>query len=96
MGQINVRDYQNRNQENSAQPTEKMETETKANVITKATDFIVKHKEATIVTGVLVTGYVLRKPIAKAATWIWKKTGGRLFGKKNEVAAAPAEEAPAK
>lgn len=93
MGQnTNVRDYQNRNQENNAN-TALVETETKANVLTKATDFLGKHKEGVLVGGVLITGYVLRKPIVKAVTWFWKNTGGRIFGKKNEVAPAPAEDA---
>ena len=94
MEQNNYRgnEYRN-NAQNNAQPTVKVETETKANVITKATDFIGKHKEAAIVAGVLTAGYLLRKPIAKAATWAWKNTLGRVFGKKTQTAPAPAEEA---
>ena len=86
-------EIRNNVQQNNNAATVKMETETKATVLGQAGEFASKHKEALIVAGVLTAGYMLRKPIAKAATWTWKNTLGRLFTKKKEDAPAASTEA---
>ena len=80
-------------QQNNNAAAVKVETETKANILSKVGEFAGEHKEALIVAGVMAGVFALRKPIAKVGKWAYQNTIGRIFNKKKEDAPAASTEA---